>query len=68
MPSALSVQGQFFRSNAGGLNAVLTDNTGKVTQVVAVNGTTGAYSFDQAIANNSYKVVLSTTDSLPARA
>jgi len=48
-------------TNAGGLNAVLTDVNGKVIQVVAVNASTGAYSFDQAIANNSYKVLLTTS-------
>ncbi len=48
-------------TNAGGLNAVLTTTTGQVLQVVAVNGTTGAYSFDKSISNTTYKVVLTTT-------
>ncbi|MBS1629018.1 MAG: hypothetical protein JST27_03075, partial [Bacteroidetes bacterium] len=48
-------------TNAGGLNIVLTDASNKVLQVIAVNGTTGAYSFDQSISNTSYKVILTTS-------
>ncbi len=52
-------------TNAGGLNAALTDATGLVLQYVAVNATTGAYQFDRAISNTVYKVVLTTTTPTP---
>lgn len=47
-------------TNAGGLNAVLTDNSGNVIETVAVNGS-GVYTFTRATSSESYKVLLSTT-------
>ena len=47
-------------TNAGGLNAVLTDASGNVIESVAVNGS-GFYTFTKATSSSIYNVVLSTT-------
>ncbi|MCY7290950.1 MAG: T9SS type A sorting domain-containing protein, partial [Ferruginibacter sp.] len=47
-------------TNAGGLNAVLTDASGNVIESGAVNGS-GFYTFTKATSSSIYNVVLSTT-------
>jgi hypothetical protein len=50
-------------TNAGGLNAVLTDAAGNVIETVAVNAG-GLYSFSNSTISTGYKIVLSTTTPL----
>ncbi len=47
-------------TNAGGLNAVLTDNSGNVIQTAAV-AAGGAFSFSKGASSENYKIVLTTT-------
>jgi hypothetical protein len=48
-------------TNAGGLFANLVDASGAVVGSVAVNSTTGAYSFSNVLPNTAYSIILTET-------